>query len=157
MPGSPLPVSNLCEYVEASARRFPERVAVVEPGGNSLTYRELNDRADRIAGFLAKRGVRPGDCVGLAQPKSLATLCAIFGIVKTRAAYVPVDSSAPPARIRTILEDCQVSALFADQRCATLAPCAHTVVALSTSTAPSSALLTNRIPSSLCCTVLKEC
>ncbi len=128
MPESPLPVPNLCGYLEASAQRFSERVATVDPDGTSLTYRELNDRADRVAGFLMKRGIRPGDRVGLAQPKSVGGLSAIFGILKARAAYVPIDSSAPPARIRTILEDCQVSALFADRRCVTLAPGAGTVV-----------------------------
>jgi len=128
MPESRFPVSNLCGYLEATARRFSERVAAVDPDGSSLTYRELNDRADRIAGFLVKRGVRPGDRVGVAQPKGLSSLCAIFGILKARAAYVPVDSGGPPARIRTILADCQVSALFADRRCAALAPSASTVV-----------------------------
>ena len=128
MPESRFPVSNLCGYLEAAARRFSERVAAVDPDGSSLTYRELNDRADRIAGFLVKRGVQPGDRVGVAQPKGLSSLCAIFGILKARAAYVPVDSGGPPARIRTILADCQVSALFADRRCAALAPSASTVV-----------------------------
>ena len=128
MSESPLPASNLCVYLEASARRFPERVAVVDPDGNSLTYRQLKDRADRIAGFLVKRGVQPGDRVGLALPKSVTGLCAIFGILKAGAAYVPVDCSAPPARIRTILNDCKVSALFANRRCLALAPDAGTVV-----------------------------
>ena len=126
-----MPVSHLCEYLETSARRVPERVAAADPEGGAVTYRDLNDRADRIAGFLVERGIRPGDRVGLAQPKSVASLCAIFGILKARAAYVPVDNTAPPARIRTILEDCQVRALFADSCCAGLAPrsCSVVVVA----------------------------
>ncbi len=113
---------HLCGYLEASAQRFSERVAVVDTDGSTLTYGELNERAQRIAGFLVAEGLRPGDRVGLVQPKNAAGLCAIFGIMKARAAYVPVDSTAPPARIRSILEDCQVRAVFADSRCADLAP-----------------------------------
>ena len=53
--------ASLVDYLEASASRCPERVAIVDPAGWSLTYRELNERADRIAGFLVARGVSPGD------------------------------------------------------------------------------------------------
>lgn len=128
MPEFSLPVPHLCAYLEASARRFADRVAVVAPDGSRLTYRELEEHAARIAGFLAEQGLLPGDRVGLVQPKGIASLCAIFGILKARGVYVPVDCNAPPARIRTILEDCQVSALFASARCAALAPSARTVV-----------------------------
>src|ERR1700674_3230125 len=104
------PVSNLCGYLEASAQRFADRVAAVDPDGSQLTYGELNEQADRVAGFLVAQGLQQGDRVGLAQPKSLSGLCAIFGILKARGAYVPIDSTAPPARIRSIMEDCQVRA-----------------------------------------------
>ena len=77
MPEPLFPVANLCGYLEASAERFPDRVAVVDPDGSSVTYRELNDGADRIAGFLAARGVQPGDRVGLVQPKSVSGVCEI--------------------------------------------------------------------------------
>src|ERR1700722_3484929 len=94
--------ANLCEYLEASAQRFGDRVAVVDPNGSSVTYWELNDCADRVASFLTTRGLQPGDRVGLVQQKSVAAVCAIFGILKARGIYVPVDSTAPPARIRSI-------------------------------------------------------
>jgi amino acid adenylation domain-containing protein len=126
------PVSSLCGYLEASARRFGDRVAAVDSDGSTLSYRDLNDRADRIAGFLVAQGVGPGDHVGLVQPKSVAGLCAIFGIMKARAAYVPVDCTAPAERIRAILEDCQVRAVFADPRRATLVPSAATIVVTAT-------------------------
>ncbi|HWQ03276.1 MAG TPA: amino acid adenylation domain-containing protein [Candidatus Nitrosotenuis sp.] len=112
-----LPARSLADYLEASARRFPERTAVVDPDGGSLTYAQLDERADRVAGFLAARGVQPGDRVGIVQPKSVDTVAALFGIMKAGAAYVPADWSAPAERCRTILRDCAVRALFVDERC----------------------------------------
>jgi amino acid adenylation domain-containing protein len=128
MSETPLSVQNLCEYLETSVERFAGRTAAVDPDGNRVTYQELNNRARRIAGFLVAHGVRPGDRVGLVQPKSVSSLCNLFGILKAGAVYVPVDCNAPSARIQTILENCQASAVFADARCASSAPSGATVV-----------------------------
>jgi amino acid adenylation domain-containing protein len=108
-------MSNLAGYLEESARRHPARVAVVDPDGSHLTYQELNERADRVAGFLASRGVVAGDRVGLVLPKCAAGVTALFGILKVRAAYVPVDYAAPADRNRTILTDCSVKAVFLER------------------------------------------
>ena len=123
---------NLCEYLEASAHRFSDRAAVVDSDGSIVTYRELNDRANRVAGFLLRRGLERGDRVGLVQPKGATGVCAIFGILKAGGAYVPVDSSSPPARIRSILDNCQVRAVFANPRCAEVATGIETVVVTGT-------------------------
>ena len=77
-----------------------------------MTYRELDDCADRIAGFLVSAGVQPGDRVGVIVPKGAAAIAAFFGIMKARAAYVPADHTAPAARNRTILTDCDVRVAF---------------------------------------------
>ena len=109
-------ILHLCNYLEASASRFPERQAAVDPDGASLTYFELNESANRVAGFLVDQGVRAGDRVGLVLPKNIHTLTVLFGVMKARAAYVPVDWASPAERIRTILSDCQVRAAFVDRR-----------------------------------------
>jgi amino acid adenylation domain-containing protein len=111
-PRRPEPARTLTDYLEASARAFPDRVAVVDPDGTPLTYRELNDGADRVAACLAQHGVQPGDRVGIVLPKSANAITALFGIMKARAAYVPVDHTAPLERNRTILADCDVRAAF---------------------------------------------
>jgi amino acid adenylation domain-containing protein len=111
-------ITHLAGLLESSARRFPDRTAVVDPDGSALTYRQLDDRAARVAAFLARRGVRAGDRVGLLLPKSIQSVTAIFGIMKARAAYVPADYSAPAERNRAILSDCAVRAAFVDPRCA---------------------------------------
>lgn len=119
---------HLCNYLEASTRRFPERLAALDPGGSALTYRELDERASCIAGFLVDHGVRPGDRVGLVVPKNIAALTALLGALKAGAAYVPVDWTGPAERVQSILTDCQVQAVFLDRRRSDLALGAQTVV-----------------------------
>ncbi|MBL8841468.1 MAG: amino acid adenylation domain-containing protein [Planctomycetes bacterium] len=103
---------SLCDLLEAAARRHGERVAVVAPDGSSLTYAELEARAAAIAGFLRARGVQPGDRVGFCLPKGTASVAVLFGAMKARAAYVPVDWHGPAARNATIHRAADVAALF---------------------------------------------
>ena len=113
---------HLADYLEASARRFPERVAIVESTGTSTTYAELNRQADALAGFLSASGVRRGDRVGVVLPKSIAAVLSFFAVMKAGAAYVPVDFSAPAERSRRILTDCEISALVVDRRALGVVP-----------------------------------
>ena len=99
-----------------------DRTAVVEPDGTILTYAELDRRSDRLACFLASRGIETGDRVGVVLPKSLQAVISLFGIMKAGAAYVPVDWTAPPERGRRILEDCRVRAVIIDERFLATAP-----------------------------------
>ena len=91
-----------------AARRFPDRIAVVEPGRGSLTYAEFDRLSDRMRDRLIALGVEPGDRVGLYLHKSIDTVAALYGILKAGAAYVPVDPGAPPARDAFILSNCEV-------------------------------------------------
>lgn len=110
--------ASLIDYVEASARRSPDKTAIVDPAGWSVTYAELDDQANRMAGFLVASGVNPGDRVGVIVPKGVAALVAFVGIMKARAAYVPADYTAPAERNRTILADCQVRVAVLAGSCA---------------------------------------
>jgi amino acid adenylation domain-containing protein len=109
-------------YLEASTTRWPERTAVVDPTGRSLTYAELNRQTDALAQFLAAHGVQRGDRVGVVLPKSVAAVAAIFGILKAGAAYVPMDFTAPAERSWRILTDCAVRALIVDGRVLEVVP-----------------------------------
>jgi amino acid adenylation domain-containing protein len=113
MSGSP----TLTGYLEHSAEVHSGRLAVVGPSGSALAYRELNELADRIAGFLAASGVRPGDRVAVIAPKSEQVVATLFGIMKAGAAYVPADYTAPAARNRLLLADCGVKVAFLDVAC----------------------------------------
>jgi amino acid adenylation domain-containing protein len=109
--------ANLCEYLEQSVREHPDRTAVVDPSGQTLTYRELYERALRVAGFLVKTGIQPGDRVGVIAPKGVDVVATLFGVMSAGAAYVPADYTAPASRNRTLLADCAVKAVFLDPRC----------------------------------------
>jgi len=105
---------TLAGLLEASAVRYPQRLAVVDSENLTLTYAELEKQSNALARFLSRHGVRPGDRVAVALPKGLPTVISIFGIMKAGAAYVPIDISAPMDRSRRILEECRIGALIAD-------------------------------------------
>jgi amino acid adenylation domain-containing protein len=113
---------HLAEYLEASAARYPDRTAVVDPRGTTLTYAELNQQAGALASFLASRGVGRGDRVGIVLQKGLPAVVSIFGVLKAGAAYVPVDATAPADRGRRILTDCAIRALIVDAGSLEVAP-----------------------------------
>ena len=106
----------LFEFLENSAGIDPDKTAVIEPGQGLITYGELNALANRLRDQLYNLGVRPGDRVGIYLHKSVDSLAAIFGILKTGAAYVPVDPGAPASRNAYIFADCQVKALVIEDR-----------------------------------------
>jgi amino acid adenylation domain-containing protein len=87
---------------------------VEEPGGRALTYQQLAEASDLIRDRLLERGVRPGDRVGMYLEKSVVSVAAVFGILKSGAAYVPVDPNAPPERNRYIFTNCSVRAVLTD-------------------------------------------
>jgi len=82
--------------------------------GSELACAQLDARSDAMRNHLWHLGVRPGDRVGIRLHKSLDSLVAIFGILKTGAAYVPVDADSPAARCALILNDCQVRAVITE-------------------------------------------
>jgi len=102
----------------AAAERFPERVAVVEPGGGEISYRQLAELSGRTRDQLRARGIGCGERVGLYLRKSIDTVAAIYGVLRAGAAYVPVDPSAPPARNAYIMHNCGVKVVLCEQRVA---------------------------------------
>jgi amino acid adenylation domain-containing protein len=89
---------------EACVEAAPGAVAV-ESRGDTLTYAELNRRANRLAWHLRELGVGPGDLVGLCVRRSLELVPAILGILKSGAAYAPLDPGYPAERLAWMLED----------------------------------------------------
>jgi amino acid adenylation domain-containing protein len=105
---------RLQHLLERTAQRASARVALIDAVGGTLSYGELDARSNVIADLLLASGVRPGDRVGLFAPKSIPLVVALFGILKARAAYVPVDPAAPVARAGYIVNDCAVRAVIGD-------------------------------------------
>ncbi|HEU0077693.1 MAG TPA: amino acid adenylation domain-containing protein, partial [Longimicrobiaceae bacterium] len=97
------------------AERTPHAVAIVY-GDGALTYRELDQRANRLAHHLAGLGVGPEVRVGICLERSLELMVAILGVMKAGGAYVPVDPANPADRIGYVLEDSGVTALLTQAR-----------------------------------------
>ncbi|HEX5534480.1 MAG TPA: amino acid adenylation domain-containing protein [Actinomycetales bacterium] len=93
--------------------RTPAAVAVAS-GEVSLTYRELHDRATRVAAALQARGAGPGTLVGLALSRSPSLVVALLGILKSGAAYVPLDPRWLGARVHAIIADAEPTLLLTD-------------------------------------------
>ncbi|MEU1737656.1 AMP-binding protein, partial [Streptosporangium sp. NPDC020145] len=81
------------------AREHPDRVAVTEPHGATLTYGQLNAAANRLAHTLNNRGVKPGDLVGLHLTHSATYITALLAVLKAGAGYVPLEPGLPPGRL----------------------------------------------------------
>ncbi|NOS75462.1 MAG: amino acid adenylation domain-containing protein [Methyloglobulus sp.] len=100
---------------EAQVVKQPERTAVV-CGEIKLSYGELNERANCLAMYLRKRGVRPEMRVALCVDRSVEAIIGIFGILKAGGVYVPMDPSHPAERIAELLADCNASLLLTQDR-----------------------------------------
>jgi amino acid adenylation domain-containing protein len=100
--------------VAGQAAATPGAVALVA-GHQSLTYRELNQRANRLAHYLQTLGVRPNVLVGLCMERSLDMVVGLLGILKAGGAYVPLDPSYPPDRLAFMVEDAQAPVLITQQ------------------------------------------
>lgn len=89
---------------------------------NSMTYRELNARANQLARYLQTLGVGPGTPVGLCLERSPAMIVGMMGILKAGGAYVPLDPTYPPERLAFIMEDTQLAVLVTQAQWAAQLP-----------------------------------
>jgi amino acid adenylation domain-containing protein len=115
---------TLAQLFEAQVRLTPERIAV-KCGAASLSYCQLNERANRLAHALRQLGVRADVLVGLCVERSIDTLVGLLAILKAGGAYVPLDPSYPRERLAYLLADAQPAVLLSQQHLAgTLPPLA---------------------------------
>ncbi len=103
--------ASVVELFEKQVEQTPEATAL-QYDDAVLNYRELNTRANRLAHFLLEKGVRPGDFVALYMEQSIEMICGFLAILKTGAAYAPLDISYPKERIRIITEDTKAPILL---------------------------------------------
>ncbi|MCP3804556.1 amino acid adenylation domain-containing protein [Allokutzneria sp. A3M-2-11 16] len=97
-----LPSKTLPELLEVQAHRSDVALTFE---GESLSYVELHERANRLAHYLISEGVGPESVVALAMPRSVELMVGLLGVLKAGAAYLPVDPSYPSERIAFMLED----------------------------------------------------
>lgn len=122
---------NLSQLLDskAEAGSFGSRIAL-ETASESLTYQELYARSRRLAAAIQARGIGPGDLVGLALPRSPELIVALLAILRTGAAYVPLDPAFPEARLQFMLADAKVKLLIASPELLPLAPPASKILSL---------------------------
>ncbi|MFD8813819.1 condensation domain-containing protein [Streptomyces sp. NPDC059627] len=108
-----VPALTVPELFEAQVAVSPDAVAVIF-GDEVLSYGELNRRANRLARVLVGPGIGAEDVVGLAVPRSPELVVAILAVLKAGAAYLPVDTEYPAARITHLIDDTQPALLITD-------------------------------------------
>ena len=113
-PANELPANSLHELFEGQVRRTPEARALTFNGA-TLTYSELNRRANRLARRLRLAGVGPEVLVGIAAERNLELVVGLLAILKAGGAYVPLDPSYPRDRLAFVLEDARIRVLLTQQ------------------------------------------
>ncbi|WP_445161590.1 amino acid adenylation domain-containing protein [Mycobacterium sp. Dal123C01] len=102
--GRPVVGASIPKSFAAQVVRTPEAVAI-SSAGRLMTYRELDEASNRLAHLLIGRGAGPGKCVGVMFSRSAEAIVAILAVLKSGAAYLPIDSAVPDARIEFMLAD----------------------------------------------------
>ncbi|MFJ5557155.1 amino acid adenylation domain-containing protein [Streptomyces sp. NPDC093250] len=100
----PVPHETVADMLAAQAARTPDTTALVF-GEHTLTYAELDARCDRLARLLISRGAGPEKVVALGLPRSLDTVVALFAVLRTGAAYLPLELDHPAERLSLMLAD----------------------------------------------------
>ncbi|MCG6575988.1 amino acid adenylation domain-containing protein, partial [Pseudomonas sp. AF32] len=96
---------TLQQIFEEQARQAPDRIAV-NLGQEQLSYRQLNEQANRLAHRLRAAGVRPQELVAITLERSVQMIVATLAVLKAGGAYVPIDPASPQERIAYVLRDC---------------------------------------------------
>ncbi len=109
------PQQCIHQLFEAQVERTPDNIAIVFEQ-QQLTYRELDNRANQVAHYLQSQGILPNMLVGLYVERSPIMMIGLLGILKTGAAYVPLDPNHPLDRIEYVLEDAQIRIILTQQQ-----------------------------------------
>ncbi|NEB36911.1 non-ribosomal peptide synthetase [Streptomyces sp. SID14515] len=115
----PVAPATLVELFEERVARAPEAPALIW-AGRTISYGELNARANRVAHHLIAAGAGPEDLVALVLPRSADMVTAMLGVLKSGAAYMPIDPAAPAARTAATLENAAPVAVFTVESVAAL-------------------------------------
>lgn len=113
VPAPVAPASVVDCFVE-TAHRFPGRTAL-RAGERSLDYRELDKRSARLARHLMRLGARAEMRVGLCMPRGVGAVVGMLGILRSGAAYVPLDPDAPPAAAAAVVADAGLTLLVTER------------------------------------------
>ncbi|SDL14037.1 non-ribosomal peptide synthetase terminal domain of unknown function [Pedobacter sp. ok626] len=101
------------DIFRATVKNYGPKTAMIF-NQQSMTYAQLDQWSDEIAAYLQSKGIGPGHSVGLWWPRSLELPAAILGIVKSGAAYVPLDREMPADRVHVVMQEVGANACFSD-------------------------------------------
>ncbi len=104
---------NIVTTFSETVARYPDAIAV-DFEGDGLSYRELDERSNSLARYLAKQGVSTGNIVGISLNRSCQMIVAIVGIFKAGGAYLPLDPEYPSERLEFMIDDANVSVVVTD-------------------------------------------
>ncbi|MBL7256051.1 non-ribosomal peptide synthetase [Paractinoplanes lichenicola] len=110
----PTLTQGLLAALDQQVQSDPQAVAVID-GEDSLTYRELDARSNRLAHWLIDRGVRPESLVAVCLPRSAELVVALLAVLKAGGAYVPIDPEYPQSRIDYVVEHAQPVLMLDDE------------------------------------------
>jgi amino acid adenylation domain-containing protein len=120
---APFPQVCAHELFEKQAAATPDAVALVFEA-RRLTYAELNERANKVAHHLRKRGVGPDVLVGVCLERSPEMVISLLAVWKAGGAYVPLDQAYPPERLSFMIDDARPQVLLTEKKCQPLFPSA---------------------------------
>ncbi len=116
--------------IEKQCRETPDRIAV-EFSDTNLSYRDLDLRSNKLAAYLQNLGAAPGTLIGISLKRSQEMLIAMLGILKTGAAYVPLDPDFPDERISYMISDANIKLLISEESVIKQLPkCGATIVSI---------------------------
>jgi amino acid adenylation domain-containing protein len=118
--------TSVAQLFEQTATNYPDKIALVF-GCKQLTYTELNTRANRLAHRLRRMGVKPETLVGCCIERSLDLIVALLAILKTGAAYVPLEPSYPKERLDFLIEDTRTPVMLTQRSLATTVLAGHSL------------------------------
>lgn len=99
------------EIIENTVKKFPNKTALVYEG-EEITFEEFNRRANCIAALLKKKNIQSGDYVAIMAARGVELICSIFGVLKSGAAYVPMNPIFPIDRLRYMMQDSQAKMIL---------------------------------------------
>ena len=102
------------QLFEAQAAKTPDAIAVISET-DEFTYRELNERANKLASFLQKNGIGPEVPVGICIKRSLDMIVGLMGVLKSCGGYLPLDPDYPDDRLAFMIEDSNIPVLLTQQ------------------------------------------
>jgi amino acid adenylation domain-containing protein len=103
------------QFISLNAEKYPDKTAI-RYKDSSISYRQLNEKANQIAAYLIDNQVRPGDTIALILDRSVEMMASLMAIMKSGAAYIPIDPEYPVKRIEYMLADSSVKLLISSEK-----------------------------------------